>query len=80
MLDKVCMVTGATDGIGKVTARALAEQGATVIVVGRNRAKSMATVNEIRQQTGSADVEFMLADLSSQAEIHRLAEQFKSRY
>ena len=60
------MVTGATDGIGKETARALADMGATTIVVGRNREKSIATVNEIRQETGNPNVEYMLADLSSQ--------------
>lgn len=80
MQDKVCMVTGATDGIGKETARALADMGATIIIVGRNREKSIATVNEIRQETGNPDVEYMLADLSSQEQIRRLAEQFKERY
>lgn len=77
---KICMITGATDGIGKVTAHALAKQGATVIIVGRNRQKSMATVSEIRQESGNANVEYMLADLSSQQAIRELAEQFKSKY
>jgi len=74
------MVTGATSGIGAVTAHVLAQQGATVIVVGRDAAKSAATVNHIKQQTGNLAVEFMLADLSSQKEIHQLAQQFTSRY
>ena len=80
MKDKICMVTGATSGIGAVTARALAQHGATVIVVGRNAEKSMATVNHIQQQTGNPAVEFMLADLSSQQEICELAQRFQSRY
>jgi NAD(P)-dependent dehydrogenase (short-subunit alcohol dehydrogenase family) len=80
MNGKICLVTGATAGIGKVTARELARQGATVIVVGRNREKSEATVSEIKQQTGNPNVEFMLADLSVQKAVHQLAEQFKRQY
>ncbi len=80
MSGKICMVTGATSGIGAVTARALAQQGATVIVVGRNPEKAAATVDHIKQQTGNPVVEFMLADLSSQKEIRQLVQQFKSRY
>ena len=40
MVGKVCLVTGATSGIGKVTAAALAAQGAEVIITGRNRQKT----------------------------------------
>ena len=80
MTGKVCMVTGATSGIGRATARALAHKGATVIVVGRNPDKSAATVNQIKQQTGNPAIEFLLADLSAQAQIRQLAQQFESRY
>ncbi len=80
MSGKICMVTGATSGIGAVTARVLAQQGATVIVVGRNPEKAAATVGHIKQQTGNPVVESMLADLSSQKEIRQLVQQFKSRY
>jgi NAD(P)-dependent dehydrogenase (short-subunit alcohol dehydrogenase family) len=37
MSGKVCLVTGATNGIGKATAQALAQMGATVVIIGRNR-------------------------------------------
>ena len=77
---KVCLVTGATSGIGKVTARELAQRGAVVVVVGRNEARSQATVTQIRQQTASSSVDFLLADLSSQQEVRRLAGEFESRY
>ncbi len=80
MSGRICMVTGATDGIGKVTAQALAQQGATVIVVGRSRKKTVATVEEIKRRTGNPSVEYLLADLSVQAEIRRLAEEFKRRH
>jgi len=74
------MVTGATSGIGKETARELARLGATVVVAGRSRERATATVEEIRRETGNESVEFMLADLSSQAEVRRLAEEFKERH
>lgn len=80
MAGKVCMVTGATSGIGKVTARELAQRGAAVVVVGRDEARSEATVSQIRQQTANPSVDFLLADLSSQKEVRRLAREFESRY
>lgn len=80
MNEKICLVTGATSGIGLETARELAQMGATVIVVGRNPEKCAKTVAEIRQQTGNVQVEFMQADLSSQKQIRALAEEFKKKY
>ena len=80
MTGKVYMVTGATSGIGRATACALAHKGATVIVVGRTPEKSAATVNQIKQQIGNPAVEFLLADLSAQVQIRQLAQQFESRY
>lgn len=80
MRGKLCMVTGATSGIGRVTAQVLAQAGAEVVVVGRNREKSEATVDRIKQQTGNPAVEYMLADLSSQTAIRQLAETFKRQH
>lgn len=74
------MVTGATGGIGEVTARELAHQGAILVIVGRNQAKCMSVVEQIQQATGNPNVEFMLADLSAQAQIRQLAAQFKQKY
>lgn len=74
------MVTGATSGIGLVTARGLAALGATVIVVGRNPQRGADVVHRIQQETGTPAVEFMLADLSVQARVRQLAEAFQSRY
>jgi NAD(P)-dependent dehydrogenase (short-subunit alcohol dehydrogenase family) len=79
MTGKIVMVTGATDGIGKVTARELAKMGATVVAVGRNRAKGESVVNEIKA-LGGHNIEFMAADLSSMAEVRKLADDFKRKY
>lgn len=80
MQGKICLVTGATSGLGEVTARELARQGATVVLVARNRAKAESTAEEIRSETGNESVQLYLADLSSQDSIRRLAEEFRSNH
>ncbi len=74
------MVTGATAGIGKETAKELARRQATVVLVGRNQAKGEATRAEIIAATGNEDVHLLLADLSSHQDIHNLANEFKARF
>jgi NAD(P)-dependent dehydrogenase (short-subunit alcohol dehydrogenase family) len=78
MEGKVCLVTGATAGIGLVTALELARQGARVIGVGRSPERCAEAARRIREQTGTSAVEFLVADLSSQAEVRRLADQVKA--
>jgi len=80
MSGKVCLVTGATSGIGAATALSLAELGATVIVAGRNPQKCGDRVQAIRRSTGNSRVECLLADLSVQGELHALARRFKGKY
>ncbi len=80
MLGKICLITGATNGIGKATAQALARMGATVVLVGRNELKTSQVVEEIRTASGNMNVDSLLADLSSQKEVRRLADEFQSRY
>jgi NAD(P)-dependent dehydrogenase (short-subunit alcohol dehydrogenase family) len=77
---KIALVTGATSGLGQSTARALAKMGATVVIVGRSPQKTADVVQEIRTASGNSKVESLLADLSSQADIHRLASEFKRKY
>jgi len=79
MMGKTCVVTGATSGIGAATAEALAAMGARVIVVGRNPAKCEATVRGITERTGNRSVECLVADLSSQREVRRLAQEILAR-
>lgn len=80
MNGKICLVTGATNGIGKAAAQALAQMGATVVIVGRNPAKCAAVVSEIKQISGNNKVEALVADLSIMAEVQQVAEQFKAKY
>jgi NAD(P)-dependent dehydrogenase (short-subunit alcohol dehydrogenase family) len=80
MNGKVCLVTGATAGIGQATALLLAQQGATVVGVGRNPAKNEFSTQMIKEKTGNWAVEYLLADLSSQKEIRTLAQQFLANY
>ena len=80
MHGKICVVTGATSGIGLVTAQALARQGATLIVVARHAERGAATVTRIQQETGNSAVELMVADLSAQAQVRRLASEIQQRF
>ena len=74
--DKVCVVTGATSGIGQVAAEALAERGAELFLVCRNRAKGEATVAEIVARTGNDRIALLMGDLSSLAEVRDVAQSF----
>jgi len=80
MRGKVCLVTGATSGIGKVTAMELATKGATVIIVGRNEEKCISTMAEIEAMTGNESLDYMVCDLSSFHQIRKLSLDFKAKY
>lgn len=75
MVGKTVLVTGATDGIGLVTARELAAKGARVLMAGRNEQKGQRAMATIRQAVPGADLSFWRADLSQMAEVRRLAER-----
>ena len=77
---KIVLVTGATDGIGLYTAEALAGMGATVILAGRNPQKTEQAARAISEKTENPTVDFLVADLSSQKEVRRLADEFRNRY
>ena len=80
MEGKVCVVTGATAGIGKETALALAKMGATVVMVARDAAKSARTVDEIEKAAPTATVDVVLADFASLAAVREAAGEIGKRY
>lgn len=80
MEGKVCVVSGATDGIGRVTAEALAREGAEVVIIGRNAAKGADVVSAIKRSSGSDLVAFEQSDLSSQADIRNVAGRLVDRF
>ena len=80
MDEKICMVTGATSGIGYYTALEIARMGAAVVIVGRDQAKCNDAVHRLQRESGNESIEYLLADLSSQAQIRTIASQFTARH
>ena len=80
MSGKVCLITGATSGIGEVTACELAQMGGIVVITARNQKKLGLAIDKIRSESNSNFVEGLVADLSSQGEVHSLAFDFLERY
>ena len=78
--NKVALVTGANEGMGKVIAAELARQGATVVMISRNRQKGEMALREIVSATGSSSPDLLVADLSSQQAIRQLVKKFQQRY
>ncbi len=76
MQGKVCLITGANVGVGLETARDLAQQGATVVLACRNRAKAEAAAADIKATTGSQAVEVLDLDLASLASVRAAASGF----
>ena len=77
MTDRTVLITGATSGIGKATALALAKLGDTVVVHGRDAARTAATVAEIRAATGNDRVTSLLADFASQAAVRAMVTEVR---
>lgn len=77
---KTILVTGATDGLGKLTAARLASEGATVLLHGRDQAKGETVLADLKTATGNDRLEFHRADLASLAEVRGLAESVLARH
>jgi len=76
--EQTILVTGSTDGIGRIAVEKLAQKGANVLVHGRNAEKCAATVKEIREKTGSQKLSYYLGDLSSLVAVQDLAQAIQS--
>ena len=70
--DKTVLITGSTDGVGRLVARRLASQGARLLIHGRDRHRGKQVVEQI-QAEGTGSAVFLPADFSSLAEVRRLA-------
>jgi len=77
---RVCVVTGATSGVGREAALALARRGATVALVARDRSRGDAALRVVRAASPTGVGELFLADLSSQRSIRSLATEIRARY
>ncbi len=80
MRGKICVVTGTTSGIGYETALALAARGATVVTVNRDGSRAAAAASRIRAETGSDEVHCLVADLSRQDDVRRVAGEILERW
>lgn len=74
--DKVCLITGATGGIGLITARHLAQRGAHVVLVSRSAQKCADVQAQIKATTGNPNIEFIAGDLSSMRAVKQIADAF----
>lgn len=80
MKNKICLITGATDGIGKATAKALAMLGATVVLGCRDEQRGERTRAELSSLTGNSSLHVLCGDLTSQRAILEMANRFKKEF
>jgi NAD(P)-dependent dehydrogenase (short-subunit alcohol dehydrogenase family) len=80
MEGKICLVTGASSGVGRATAAALSEIGAVVVMVCRNEARGKAARAKVVSESRNQSVALMTADLASPASVRTLASEFSSNY
>jgi len=79
MTGKTVLVTGASQGIGRASAVALAKMGARVLIVCRDKTRGDKALADIRSQSGSSQVELLLGDFASLADIRRLAAEINAK-
>lgn len=80
MNQNVCLITGATSGIGKAAALALARKNYHMILVGRNEEKADRVCTEIKRKSRNQNVDYDICDLSLLQEVRALAERLKRDY
>lgn len=77
---KTVLITGATSGIGRETALTLARDRFQLVLVGRRPTETAETAEWLIEQTGNPAVEFIVADLTSQVEVRRVAREFQANH
>jgi NAD(P)-dependent dehydrogenase (short-subunit alcohol dehydrogenase family) len=80
MNGKTILITGATNGIGLVAAHTLAGRGAQTVIVSRSAEKCAQVSEQIKQETGNLQVEYIAADLSTRDGVQHAAHEFKKRH
>ena len=80
MVQRICMVTGASSGIGKETSKKLVELGATVVMVCRNQKRGEKAMSEIKGASNGGQVELMLADFRSLDSVRAVAKEFLEKH
>jgi NAD(P)-dependent dehydrogenase (short-subunit alcohol dehydrogenase family) len=79
-MQKIALITGASNGIGLITAIEVAKAGFKTVIAGRNKKKTIESVEIIKNKSGNNDIDYLIADLSIIAESKKLAEDFKNKY
>lgn len=79
-MNLICVVTGATSGIGKAVALRLAQTGSILILLGRNSTKGKNVTNQLIKKTRNDRIVFYKVDLSLMNEIRRVSEKIESNY
>jgi NAD(P)-dependent dehydrogenase (short-subunit alcohol dehydrogenase family) len=77
---KTCLITGATLGIGRITAQELARLGPTLVLCARDGQRGAAVVSEIKAASGNPNIELLVGDLSIQSDVRRVAAEFRQRH
>jgi len=80
MEGKICLVTGASAGIGKEVCFKLAEKGATIVMSARNRRQAEQVRSKIISKTGNPNIHLITADLSSFQDVVALCEEFRAKF
>jgi NAD(P)-dependent dehydrogenase (short-subunit alcohol dehydrogenase family) len=80
MTGKTVLITGGTGGIGRAAAVGLASMGTRVGITGRDQARAEAAAAAIARESGNQAVDVFVADMSSQAEVRRLADEVLAAY
>ena len=77
---KTCLITGATSGIGKVTAEALAKKGGYVVILSRSQEKCKRLTEKINKENDRDAASYLVSDLSVMKNVRDVAEDFKNRF